>query len=82
MVSSSVAVVSSVVTVSYSINLWFLSQFLLWLLIWIFFFLNLVCCGKCKPKLPTEEENDYPDLRPEAGEGPSNRVSFILAHLD
>ena len=37
------------------------------------------CCGKCKPKIPGEEENDYPDLRPEAGEGTSgNRVSCWL----
>lgn len=31
------------------------------------------CCGKCKPKIPDEEENEFPDLRGEGGEGPSNR---------
>lgn len=41
------------------------------------FFCCNFCCGKCKPKIPGEEENDYPDLRPEAGEGPSNRVSLF-----
>jgi len=37
------------------------------------FFCCNFCFGKCKPKIPGEEENDYPDLRAEEGEGPSNR---------